>query len=179
MTWADTRAGDHLDAWTDLPADVRVRLANPITAGMLGPQLAWVRDREPATFDAAAIALLPKDWLRLQLTGQPATDPSDASATLLWDVPADGWAADLLPRLGLPAGLLPPVVESGQSAGVLLPAAASQLGLPAGVPVAAGAGDTAAALLATGAPVGATQLTVGAGAQLVQLRTAPTRRPTR
>jgi xylulokinase len=170
MSWADTRAGDQLQTWTTLTPDQRRRLSNPITPGMLGPQLAWVAEHERGLLEIAAHALLPKDWLRQQLTGLVATDPSDASATLLWDVPADTWATDLMPALGLPPELLPPVRESAQTAGVLLAEVAAELGLPPGIPVAAGAGDTAAALLATGLPVGQTQLTLGSGAQLVQLK---------
>jgi xylulokinase len=170
MSWADTRAGDQLRTWTTLlPAQLR-RLANPITPGMLGPQLAWVADHERGLLEAAAHALLPKDWLRQQLTGLVATDPSDASATLLWDLPADAWATDLMPALGLPDELLPPVRDSAQTAGVLLAEVAAELALPPGIPVAAGAGDTAAGLLATGLQVGQTQLTLGSGAQIVQLR---------
>jgi xylulokinase len=174
MSWADTRAADRLPAWRNLPEAARARLANPITAGMLGPQLAWVAHHEREVLDGAVHALLPKDWLRLRLTGMVVTDPSDASATLLWDVPADTWARDLLPALGVPEELLPSVRESGEPAGVLLAEIAAELGLPPGIPVAAGAGDTPAALLATGLQVGQTQLTVGSGAQLVQLRERPT-----
>ncbi|HET9654565.1 MAG TPA: FGGY family carbohydrate kinase, partial [Kineosporiaceae bacterium] len=170
LTWADIRAQDQLDAWYELPEADRARLANPITPGMLGPQLARIAQREPAVLESAAHALLPKDWLRQQLTGVAATEPSDASATLLWDVPADRWATDLLPRFGIPEQLLPSVRTSGEPAGVLLAEVAAELALPAGIPVAAGAGDTAAALLATGLQPGDTQLTVGSGAQLVRLR---------
>jgi xylulokinase len=173
MSWADTRAADQLEAWTALPQAGRARLANPITPGMLGPQLAWVADHEPGLFDGAAHAFLPKDWLRQQLTGLAGTDPSDASATLLWDLPADTWANDLMPLLGLPEALLPPVRESAELAGVLLAEIAAELGLPPGIPVATGAGDTAAGLLASGLRVGQTQLTVGSGAQLVRLREHP------
>jgi xylulokinase len=173
MSWADTRAADQLEAWTTLPAADRARLANPITPGMLGPQLAWVAGHERGVLDGAAYAMLSKDWLRQQLTGLFATDPSDASATLLWDLPADTWASDLLPRFGVPEELLPPVRESAEPSGVLLAEVAAELGLPPGIPVAAGAGDTAAALLAAGLGVGQTQLTLGSGAQLVQLREQP------
>jgi xylulokinase len=173
MSWADSRATEQLPAWRALPEADRARLANPITAGMLGPQLAWVAEHEHVTFAGAAHALLPKDWLRLQLTGAVSGDPSDASATLLWDVPADTWAWDLLPALGVPPELLPVVRESAELAGALLAEVAAGLGLPPGIPVATGAGDTAAALLATGLEVGQTQLTVGSGAQVVQLRERP------
>jgi xylulokinase len=173
MSWADTRAAEMLEVWTSLPQADLARLGNPITAGMLGPQLAWVGEYERGVLEGATRAILPKDWIRQRLTGLPGTDPSDASATLLWDVVADAWARDLMPALGLAEDLLPPVRESAEVAGVLLAEVAAELGLPAGIPVAAGAGDTAAALLGTGLTVGPTQLTLGSGAQLIQLCERP------
>ncbi|MBO0829385.1 MAG: sugar kinase, partial [Streptosporangiales bacterium] len=85
--WPDTRARAEVAAWEALPDPMRRRLANPLAPGMTGPMLLWVRRNEPAAYERSRIALLPKDWLRHRLTGVFATDPSDASATLLWDVP--------------------------------------------------------------------------------------------
>jgi xylulokinase len=67
-------------------------LANPLAAGMTGPSLLWLRDHEPAEYRSARWALQPKDWLRLQLTGEALSEPSDASATLLYDLEADDWS---------------------------------------------------------------------------------------
>ena len=123
-------------------------------------------------------ALQPKDWLRLQLTGEVHTDPSDASATLMYDALADGWDADVVDALGIDPEVLPTVLpSSGSRAGTLTAAAAEVLGLPAGVPVAAGAGDTAAAALGSGlvAP-GTAQLTIGTGVQIVTPSDQPCRR---
>jgi xylulokinase len=136
---------------------------------MTGPLLRWVARHEPRTYQRARWALLPKDWIRHRLTGTAATDPSDASATLLWDLPADRWAEDVAADVGVEPELLPPVVGSGALAGTLRPDAARTLGLRAGIPVAAGAADTAAALLATGlADPAEVQLSVGTGGQIVR-----------
>jgi xylulokinase len=180
LLWADARAVEEAAAWRRLPEARRAALANPIVPGMTGPLLRWVARHEPRTYQRARWALLPKDWVRHRLTGTPATDPSDASATLLWDLPADRWAQDVAAAVGVDAELLPPVVGSGAPAGTLRPDAADALGLPAGVPVAAGAADTAAALLATGlADPAEVQLSVGTGGQIVRpvSRPAPVHEP--
>jgi xylulokinase len=169
LLWADARAVEETAAWRRLPEPRRAALANPIVPGMTGPLLRWVARHEPRTYQRARWALLPKDWVRHRLTGTAATDPSDASATLLWDLPADRWAEDVAADVGVDAELLPPVVGSGALAGTLRPDAARTLGLPAGIPVAAGAADTAAALLATGlADPAEVQLSVGTGGQIVR-----------
>ena len=117
------------------------RLANPLAPGMAGPLLAWIAEHEPRTYAAARWALQPKDWLRARLTGEFHAEPSDASATLLYDVPGDRWDLEVVSALGLDAGLLAPLLpSSGAPAGQLTAAAGAELGLPAGLPVAAGAG---------------------------------------
>ena len=123
------------------------RLANPLTPGMAGPLLLWIAEHEPRTYAAARWALQPKDWLRARLTGEFHAEPSDASGTLLYDVPGDRWDLATVAALGLDAGLLAPLLpSSGAPAGRLTPAAGAELGLPAGIPVAAGAADTAASV---------------------------------
>jgi xylulokinase len=180
LLWADARAVGETAAWRRLPEPRRAALANPIVPGMTGPLLRWVARHEPQAYRRARWALLAKDWVRHQLTGTAATDPSDASATLLWDLPADGWARDVAAEVGVDPELLPPVLGSGQAAGALRPDAAELLGLRAGIPVAVGAADTAAALLATGlADPPQVQLSVGTGGQVVRpvLRPAPAAAP--
>ena len=174
MLWADTRSAVLLDRYRDLEAGLRGRLANPLVAGMAGPSLLWLRDEEPEAYRAARWALQPKDWMRLRLTGEAFSEPSDASATLLYDLQADAWLGQVVEALGLRADLLPPLVASGSSAGTLSREAAVFFGLPAGLPVAAGAGDTAAALLGSGLlEAGYVQLTVGTGAQILSPRESP------
>ncbi len=175
MLWSDARAATTLAAYRALPDRMRARLANPLAPGMAGPMLAWLAQREPRVYAAARWALQPKDWLRARLTGQFHAEPSDASATLLYDVLADGWDLEVVSALGLDAQMLAPLLgAAGQLAGELQPDPAHELGLPPGIPVAAGAADTAAAALGSGlVDTGTAQLTIGTGAQLV----VPTARP--
>jgi len=170
VLWADSRASAGAAAYGGLPAAVRERLANPVTPGMAGPVLCWLGTHEPDVVATARWALQPKDWLRLRLTGSAHAEPSDASATLLYDVGADRWSDDVVDGLGLRRGLLPPLLPSGAVAGGLTAGAATAVGLPRGLPVVLGAGDTAAAALGSDlAASGGAQLTVGTGAQVVVL----------
>jgi xylulokinase len=174
ILWADGRAQEELAHYQALPAATRQRLANPLVAGMAGPMLCWLARHEPARYAATRWMLQPKDWLRFCLTGRIVTDPSDASATLLYDLPADDWARDVVDTLGLRQELLPEILPSTSIAGPLTEQAAQVLSLAAGTPVAVGAADTAAAALGTSLlmpePV---QLTLGTGAQIIRLRSQP------
>jgi xylulokinase len=170
LLWPDSRAAGALRAYQRLGSAALARLANPLTPGMAGPLLMWIAEHEPRGYAAARWALQPKDWLRARLTGEFHAEPSDASGTLLYDVPGDGWDVATVSALGLDAGLLAPLLpSSGALAGRLTPGAGAELGLPAGLPVAAGAADTAAAVLGSGVVgSGDVQLTVGTGAQVIR-----------
>jgi xylulokinase len=177
--WPDLRADREAGEWLALPPRLLDALANPAVPGMTGPLLRWFARHEPDVLAAARWALPVKDWLRLRLTGEAASEPSDASATLLYDLGADGWSAELVDALALPGRLLPPLVPSAAVAGRLTAGAAAHLGLPA-VPVAAGAADTAAAALGAGLlDPGPALLTVGSGAQLVVPLNRPAADPRR
>jgi xylulokinase len=174
LLWADGRATGALAAYRALGPAALARLANPLTPGMTGPLLMWVAEHEPETYQGASWALAPKDWLRARLTGEIHAEPSDASASLLYDVPGDRWDLEVVTALGLDASLLARVLPSaGAPAGHLTARAAAELGLPAGLPVAAGAGDTAAATLGSGIGLGEVQLTVGTGAQVIRPLAVP------
>jgi len=174
VLWADARSGAELAAYGGLDESLRSRLANPPAVGMAGPSLLWLRDNEPEAYAAARWALQPKDWLRMRLTGEAAAEPSDASATLLYDLPADDWSHAVVDHLGLRAELFAPLVSSADVAGRLTAEAAEDLGLPRGLPVAAGAADTAAAMLGVGLlQTGPAQLTIGTGGQIVTPRESP------
>jgi xylulokinase len=177
LLWPDSRATEALGAYRLMSAGALARLANPLAPGMTGPMLKWVASHEPRTYAGARWALSPKDWLRARLTGEFYAEPSDASATLLYDVVGDRWDLEVMSALGLDSGLLAPLLpSSGALAGQLTAEAAAELGLPAGLPVAAGAGDTAAATLGSGIADGDIQLTVGTGAQVIRPITAPVSR---
>jgi xylulokinase len=165
ILWLDQRAAVEADRYAELPAALTSVLGNRPSAGMAGPILGWLAEHEPGNLAAARWALQPKDWIRLRMTGQAATDPTDASGTLLFDLEREAWADDLIAALGLPRRKLPPVLSSALVAGVLLAGPAAALGLPPGIPVAAGAADTAAALYAAGLRDDEAMLTLGSGGQ--------------
>jgi xylulokinase len=172
ILWLDQRAAAEAAIYAELPGEYTAMLGNRPSPGMAGPLLSWLTSHEPGTVRAAWWALQPKDWLRLRLTGQAATDPTDASGTLLFDLARDAWAGSLIDKLGVPREKLPPVRDSAGLAGRLLPGAAADLGLPSGIPVAVGAADTAAALYATGLRADEAMLNLGSGGQWVVLEDA-------
>ena len=173
ILWADTRSTT-LSAYHALDATILERLGNPITAGMAGPTLLWLREHEPTVYTEARWVLQPKDWLRLRLTGEVATEPSDASGTLLYDVVSDDWARDAITALNLRCDWLPKIIPSSAIAGYLTAIASEHLGLRVGLPVIAGAADTAAAALGNGLlQPGSVQLTIGTGAQIITPRSQP------
>jgi xylulokinase len=112
---------------------------NRALAGFTAPKLLWMRENEPELFAQIRSVLLPKDYVRLRLTGERATDVSDASGTLLLDVGARAWSAPLLDILELDAAILPPALESPEPTGTW-----------EGIPVVAGAGDQAAGAVGVG-----------------------------
>ncbi len=104
-------------------------------------KLLWVREHEPKTYARIRHILLPKDYVRLRLTGRHAGDVSDMSGTLILDQRKRNWSSEIIKLFRLDASILPPVFESHEVTGLVLPAVARQLGLAAGTPVVAGAGD--------------------------------------
>ena len=164
ILWLDGRTADTLAQY---PAEAARITGNTPSTGMTGPTLAWLRAHEPNSISASRWALLAKDWIRLRLTGEAATDPSDSTGTHL--AGADGnWDARLLAAIGIPSSLLPPVLPSGAAAGNLTRASAEALGLPAAIPVATGAGDSLAAALGSGLiEESEAQLAIGTSAQVL------------
>jgi xylulokinase len=125
-------------------------VANPALTGFTAPKILWLRNHEPANYDKTAHILLPKDYIRYLMTGEYATEVSDASGTLLLDVVNRKWSDKLLTKLSIDKALLPPCYESYKVTGVLTQAAAKQLGLSQGTPVVGGAGDQAAGAIGNG-----------------------------
>jgi xylulokinase len=168
IVWLDRRSSAEVEDYRRLPEPLRSALGNPPSPGMAGPTLLWLSRHEPETYRRARWLFQPKDWLRLRLTGEPAADPTDASGTLLYDLRHGRWATEVADALGLRGDLLAPLRPPAAIAGNLLPGAAARLGLPAGLPVATGAADTAASVLAAALPgPGWCLLTLGTGGQWV------------
>lgn len=171
VLWADTRSAAEAERLRRAPPGLHARLANPPVPGMAGPTLAWLVQHEPESIQDAEWALQPKDWLRLMLTGRAATEPSDASATLLWDLPGDRWCEEVFELFEIPQRLAAPVMQSAAVAGTT--AGGRQI-LPPGIPVVYGGADTACALYGAEALAPDTaQISVGTGAQVVVALESP------
>jgi xylulokinase len=120
-------------------------------AGWTLPQLVWASQSGDVAWQQIRYVLMAKDYLRYRLTGEPATDPSDAAGTAFFDQVRGTWSPELLAEAKLVESQLPPVVPSLTAAGRLAPAWAARMGLRAGTPVATGATDTVAELCGLGA----------------------------
>jgi xylulokinase len=123
--------------------------ANMAFAGFTAPKLLWVREHEQDVFAATQCVLLPKDYVRLRMTGDKATDVSDASGTLWLDVARRVWSTDMLAATGLEERHMPRLFEGSEVTGLLRPEIAREWGMDE-VPVAAGGGDNAAAAIGAG-----------------------------
>ncbi len=123
---------------------------NRVFPGFQAPKLLWMREHEPAAFARTAKALLPKDWLRYRLSDAFMAEPSDASGTAVFDCARRTWSSEMLEILQLPRSLFPDVAESPIHSTRLSAAAARALGLRAGIGIAGGAGDQAAAAIGSG-----------------------------
>jgi xylulokinase len=152
LLWNDQRTGRQCEAITErVGAERLVQAAgNPALTGFQAPKILWLAEEEPEHYARVATVLLPKDYVRLLLTGERATDASDASGTLLLDVRARDWSDEILVALEIPREWLPRVHEGTEATGTLRDAVADDLGLPRGLPVAAGGGDNAAAAVGVG-----------------------------
>jgi xylulokinase len=124
--------------------------ANPALTGFTASKILWVRNNEPENYARCRHILLPKDYIRFMLTGEYATEVSDASGMQLLDVPRRRWSDEILEKLGIDKALLGKVYESPDITGHITKEAAVLTGLKEGTPVVGGAGDNAAAAVGTG-----------------------------
>lgn len=171
VLWADTRSTEQLGYYHHLTKTLKQKLANPFATGMAGVSLLWLREHENEIYTNARWVLQPKDWLRFKLTGTFNAEPSDASATLLYDLTTDTWAHDVIERLGLRSDWLPPLVPSTQVVSTLTSQAARDLSLPMNTRVSAGAGDAAASALGSALIYeGDTQVNIGTAMQIFAIR---------
>lgn len=174
ITWADTRGAEFVEGcaralggeagaagrsgeggqpeegWRPEAGGLFGRLLNAPAAGLTALSLLWMKLRDPDLYRATATILFPKDYLRYRLTGAMATDPGDASASLLWDFVDRDWSDRALAALGLDGGKLPAPLDSFSIAGAVCREAALETGLPEGVPVAVGSADKACELYGSG-----------------------------
>ena len=176
ILWNDVRTTAQCQAIVDQvgKAGLRRMVGNPALEGFTAPKLLWMRDEEPSLFDQARTLLLPKDFVRLALTGEKATEPSDAAGTLLFDVRRGCWSDEMIATLQLDPRMLPPVRGSAGVTGALTADAAEALGLRRGIPVVGGGADNAAAAVGSGVvEQGAMQASIGTSGTML----APVERP--
>jgi xylulokinase len=164
IIWCDVRTHEQCRALTErVGAERLIQLvSNPALEGFTLPKMLWVREHEPEVWARVRAVLLPKDYVRLRLTGAKATDVADASGTLLFDVGRRRWSEEMLALTGLDASLLPEVFESPEVTGRVSAEGAEATGLLEGTPVVAGAGDQAAGAVGMGiVRPGAVSATIG------------------
>lgn len=163
ILWNDTRS--HAEA-ARLDADPQFRAVsgNIVFPGFTAPKLVWMAAHEPEAFARVDCVLLPKDYLRLWLTGERVAEMSDAAGTSWLDTGARAWSDALLAASGMRRDQMPALIEGSAVSGRLRAEIAAEVGLPAGIPVAGGAGDNAATAIGAG--------TIAAGQGFVSLGTS-------
>jgi xylulokinase len=153
MLWNDQRTGAECD-------EIRTRVGfarlvaisgNDALTGFTAPKILWMRNHEPELFARIRHVLLPKDFVRLRLTGEYACDRAGGGGTILFDHAARTWSPEILAALDIPPEWLPPTFEGPEVTGTVSGAASNATGLAEGTPVVAGGGDQAAAAVGTGA----------------------------
>jgi xylulokinase len=152
LIWCDQRSQAQVDFVNGkLGRENVVRCtANPVLTGFTLPKLLWVRDNEPRQFERVRKMLLPKDYVRFRLTGEFATEVSDASGTSLFDVVGRRWSFEMMDGLGLDRAILPDCSESSEVTGRITGRVAELTGIQTGTPVVGGGGDQASSAVGNG-----------------------------
>jgi len=166
ILWSDQRTGAQCDEIRRIVGkeSLIAITGNDALTGYSAPKILWVREHEPWVFAEVQHILLPKDFVRLQLTGDYATDKAGAAGTLLLDVKKRDWSAEILRDLQIPLQWLPETHEGPEITGTISPQASEATGLRAGTPVVGGGGDQAAQAVGVGAvEPGIFALTLGTG----------------
>jgi len=150
ILWNDGRSAAECEELVRREPALHRISGNLAMPGFTAPKLVWVERHEPALFSRIATVCLPKDYLRLRLSGELATDASDASGTLWLDVGRREWSEALLDATHLALSAMPRLAEGSEAAGALRAEVADAWGLAPGIPIAAGAGDQAAGAVGAG-----------------------------
>lgn len=152
LIWADARTVEQVEEIKQaVPLADLVRITgNAPNTSFTAAKILWVRHNEPEVYGKTSTVLLPKDYLRYRLTGKLATDVSDASATLMFDLARRDWSEELLAAFEISRKMLPDVHESRTPTGRITPEASRDTGIPIGVPVVAGGGDAECGALGLG-----------------------------
>ncbi|WP_145476978.1 xylulokinase [Yersinia similis] len=181
ILWNDQRNSAECEQITDVAGGLKGLLAatnNRMLVGYTGGKIVWMQQHEAELFSRMTTVLNPKDYLRLRLTGEVATEVSDASGTGLFDVRTRQWASDLIDKVGIDRALLPPVFESQVISGQVSAVGAELFGIPKGTPVAGGGGDAVIQTFGSGviAP-GELQTTIGTAGILAAALDTPQANP--
>jgi len=176
ILWNDQRTArecEEIHARVGRAALIR-EVGNVALTGFTAPKILWVRNHEPEVYARARLVLLPKDYVRLRLTGEAAMDKADGSGTMLFDLKRRDWSRQVLDKLEIPAAWLPPTFEGPETTGRVTAQAAQETGLRAGTPVVAGGGDQAAGAVGAGAVrPGVVSLTLGTSGVVFATTDAP------
>ena len=153
ILWNDQRTAAECDLIREAVGPQRLIeiTGNDALTGLTAPKLVWIRDHEPEVWSRIAHVLLPKDYVRLRLSGELALDKADGAGTLLFDLAARDWSAEVLAALSIDPAWMPPTFEGPQVTGIVSAEAAAVTGLRPGTPVVAGGGDQAANAVGVGA----------------------------
>lgn len=156
IIWCDQRTSAQCDEITErVGADRLMQITmSPALTGFTASKILWVRENEPEIYEKCKTVLLPKDYIRYMLTGERATEVSDASGMQLLDIAGRCWSDEVLGKLDIDKSMLGRVYESQDVTGVICRRASELTGLPVGIPVVGGAGDNAASAVGCGVVAG-------------------------
>jgi xylulokinase len=152
ILWCDNRTAKQADEvhWIFGREKFIQLTCNPVLTGFTLPKILWLKETEPVNYQKIKKILVPKDYIRFKLTGEFASDVSDASGTSIFDVKGRKWSDEVINKLGLDKNFFPKVYESSEITGKINEEAAKLTGLKVGTPVVAGAGDQAASAISCG-----------------------------
>lgn len=176
ILWNDQRTQEECDWITETVGRNRVvdLISNPVLTGFTAGKIVWLRNHEPEVFQKVRKVLLPKDYIRLKLTGEFATEVSDASGTALFNVRRRTWSEEMLDACGIPRSWMPQSYESCEVSGRVTAEASALTGLPEGTPVVGGGGDQAAGAIGNGiVETGIVSSTVGTSGVVFAFSDAP------
>jgi len=177
LLWCDQRTERQCAEITEKVGSLQLieLVSNPAVTGFTLPKLLWVREKEPEVWKRVRSVLLPKDYIRLRLSGDKASDVADSSGTLLFDVRKREWSSKMLSVFGIDRSLLPRVFESVEVTGKISRAGAEATGLKEGTLVVAGAGDNAAGAVGMGiVSPGTVSATIGTSGVVFVVTERPT-----